>query len=38
MALRSWFSDAEAKVAGAPKKVSLTKIELRQQMIAEWRS
>jgi len=33
----SWFPSAKAKAAGAPVKVNISKIEVGQQMIAEWR-
>jgi len=33
----SWFPSAKAKAAGAPVKVNISKIEVGQQMVAEWR-
>jgi ubiquinol-cytochrome c reductase iron-sulfur subunit len=33
----SWFPSAKAKAAGAPVKVNISKIELGQQIVAEWR-
>lgn len=33
----SWYPSAKAKAAGAPVKVNVGKIELGQQMVAEWR-
>ena len=33
----SWFPSGQAKAAGAPVKVNLSKIEPGQQMVAEWR-
>lgn len=33
----SWFPSAKAKAAGAPVKVNIGKIQLGQQIVAEWR-
>ena len=33
----AWFPSARAKAAGAPVKVNISKIELGQQIVVEWR-
>lgn len=33
----SWFPSAKAKAAGAPVKVNIGKVEVGQQIVAEWR-